>query len=281
MLEKLLMDDIISRALTEDIGTGDITTMSTVPRNQIITGKFIAKEPGIICGIQILQRVFEMIDKNIHILLHVKDGERVDTGDLIAEITGNAASILTGERVALNFIQRLSGISSKTAQLVESLKDMKAKITDTRKTTPGLRILEKYAVKMGGGVNHRFNLSDGILIKDNHIAASGGIANAIAAARKNAPHMLKIEIEVENLEQVEEALEAGVDVIMLDNMDVQTMKAAVERINGKALIEASGNMGDKNLAVVAATGVDLISIGALTHTVRAMDISLKIQTISC
>lgn len=275
MLNTILVDEIITRALKEDIGTGDITTISTVPDDKMIKGKLIAKESGVICGINILREVFLKVDNKLNILMHVNDGSNVKSGDLLAEISGSASSILTGERVALNLIQRLSGISTKTSQLVDILKDTKTNITDTRKTTPGLRVLEKYAVKVGGGVNHRYNLSDGVLIKDNHIAAAGGITNAVNAARKNAPHMLKIEVEVETLEQVDEALTAHADVIMLDNMSLETMKQAVDKINGKALVEASGNMGDKDLKAIAATGVDLISIGALTHTVKAMDISLK------
>lgn len=277
MLNIGMVDEIISKALSEDIGTGDITTASTIPKDQKISGKFIAKEAGVICGLEVVKKVFEKIDGEIIMIPHVTDGERVNKGDLIAEIKGPAVGVLTGERVALNFLQRLSGISTKTAQLLEEVKGTKAKITDTRKTTPGLRVLEKYAVRVGGGVNHRFNLSDGILIKDNHIKAAGSITNAIAAARKNAPHTLKIEVEVESMEQIEEALEAGADIIMLDNMGMEEMKKAVARINGRALVEASGNMGEKDLREVADTGVDLISVGALTHTVKAMDISLRFE----
>ncbi|MDK2811346.1 MAG: hypothetical protein PWR27_2055 [Petroclostridium sp.] len=277
MLNIGMVDEIISKALSEDIGTGDITTASTIPKDQKISGKFIAKEAGVICGLEVVKKVFEKIDREIIMIPHVTDGERVNKGDLIAEIKGPAVGVLTGERVALNFLQRLSGISTKTAQLLEEVKGTKAKITDTRKTTPGLRVLEKYAVRVGGGVNHRFNLSDGILIKDNHIKAAGSITNAIAAARKNAPHTLKIEVEVESMEQIEEALEAGADIIMLDNMGTEEMKKAVARINGRALVEASGNMGEKDLREVADTGVDLISVGALTHTVKAMDISLRFE----
>ncbi|MDK2800280.1 MAG: hypothetical protein PWP27_1626 [Clostridiales bacterium] len=269
------VDEIVSRALNEDIGTGDITTLSTIPKEQKISGRFIAKESGIICGLEIVKKVFEKIDKEIEVLPRVSDGDKVNKGDILAEIKGPAAGILTGERVALNFLQRLSGISTKTAQMMEVVEGTKAKITDTRKTTPGLRVLEKYAVRVGGGINHRFNLSDGVLIKDNHIKAAGNITNAIAAARKNAPHTLKIEVEVETMEQIEEALKAGADIIMLDNMDIATMEKAVKKVNGRALVEASGNMGDKDLQSVANTGVDLISVGALTHTVKWMDISLR------
>jgi len=279
MINGLSVNEIISRALIEDIGTGDITTVSTVSKEQVITGKFIAKEAGIICGLEIVKSVFEMIDKNVTLSFYVKDGIPVEFGDVIAEIKGPAISILTGERVALNFIQRLSGIATKTSSLVEMVQGTKSKITDTRKTTPGLRILEKYAVKVGGGSNHRFNLSDGVLLKDNHIVAAGGITKAIVAARKNIPHTLKIEIEVENLEQISEALNAGADIIMLDNMELQMLKKAVQMIDGRALVEASGNMGDKDILSVAETGVDFISVGALTHTIRSLDISLKFKEV--
>ncbi|NLK72339.1 MAG: carboxylating nicotinate-nucleotide diphosphorylase [Clostridiales bacterium] len=276
MLDKLSMDEIITRALKEDIGTGDITTMSTVPAGQTINGRFIAKEAGIICGLEIVRRVFEIVNNEIQFKPLVNDGDAVLTGEVIASISGPAVGILMGERVALNFLQRLSGISSKTASLAKIIEGTGARISDTRKTTPGLRVFEKYAVKIGGGMNHRFNLSDGVLIKDNHIAAAGGISNAIEAARNSIPHTLKIEVEVETMEQIEEALKAGADIIMLDNMDIPAMKEAVAKINGRALVEASGNMGDKDLRVVAETGVDIISIGALTHSVKAMDISLKL-----
>ena len=276
MLDKLSMDEIITRALKEDIGTGDITTMSTVPAGQTINGRFIAKEAGIICGLEIVRRVFEIVNNEIQFKPLVNEGDAVLTGEVIASISGPAVGILMGERVALNFLQRLSGISSKTASLAKIIEGTGARISDTRKTTPGLRVFEKYAVKIGGGMNHRFNLSDGVLIKDNHIAAAGGISNAIEAARNSIPHTLKIEVEVETMEQIEEALKAGADIIMLDNMDIPVMKEAVAKINGRALVEASGNMGDKDLRAVAETGVDIISIGALTHSVKAMDISLKL-----
>ncbi len=275
MLNVKVIEDMVSMALVEDIGTGDITTLSTIKDTQVISGKFIAKEEGIICGLEVLSKVFEKVDSSIKVIFSVKDGERVYKDDIIAKIDGPAKGVLIGERVALNFIQHLSGISTSTAQLVEKVKGAKAKITDTRKTTPGLRVLEKYAVRVGGGVNHRFNLSDGVLIKDNHIKSAGNITNAINSAKKNAPHTLKIEVEVESLEQIDEALNAGADIIMLDNMNNEMMKKAVEKIAGRALVEASGNMGEKDLREVADTGVDLISVGALTHTVKAMDISLK------
>ena len=269
------LDEFIRRALDEDIGTGDITTISCIPEDAVSKGVFRAKEPGIICGIDILTRVFAMLDEEVVVTPFVSDGALVEKGDTIAEIKGNSRIILSGERVALNLIQRLSGIATRTHAAIKQVSGTNAYIVDTRKTTPGLRVLEKYAVKTGGGKNHRFNLADGVLIKDNHIKAAGGIAEAIEAVRKTAPHTLKIEVETETAEQIDEALAAGADIIMLDNMTLDEMAAAVRRINGRALVEASGNMGERNLREVAKTGVDFISIGALTHTVKALDISLK------
>jgi nicotinate-nucleotide pyrophosphorylase (carboxylating) len=269
------LDEFIRRALDEDIGTGDITTISCIPEDAVSKGVFRAKEPGIICGIDILTRVFAMLDETVVVTPFVSDGALVEKGDTIAEIKGNSRIILSGERVALNLIQRLSGIATRTHAAIKQVSGTNAYIVDTRKTTPGLRVLEKYAVKTGGGKNHRFNLADGVLIKDNHIKAAGGIAEAIEAVRKTAPHTLKIEVETETAEQIDEALAAGADIIMLDNMTLDEMAAAVRRINGRALVEASGNMGERNLREVAKTGVDFISIGALTHTVKALDISLK------
>jgi nicotinate-nucleotide pyrophosphorylase (carboxylating) len=266
---------LIEIALAEDIGTGDITTRSIVPAGRQIKGHFIAKEDGVICGMGLMQYIFAYIDQSVQLNEQKNDGDHVKKGEVIAYIEGPAQAILTGERVALNFLQHLSGIATQTAFYVNSVKGTGLHITDTRKTTPGMRVLEKYAVRMGGGYNHRMNLSDGVLIKDNHIKAAGGIIPAIIAARENAPMTLKIEVETESLEQVREALEAGADIIMLDNMDYATMKAAVDIIKGRALTEASGNMDQKNLLEVAATGVDMVSIGALTHSVKAMDISLR------
>ena len=241
----------------------------------MIHGKFIAKEEGIVCGLELAEMIFLKVNPDIQLDFKAQEGEQVAAGDVIAEIKGPAIGVLTGERVALNFMQRLSGIATRTSKAVQQVKGTRAKIADTRKTTPGLRVLEKYAVKIGGGTNHRFNLADGVLIKDNHIVAAGGITHAVTAARKNIPHTLKVEVEVENFKQIEEALSAGADIIMLDNMDIPTMKQAVALIDGQALVEASGNMGDKDIKAVAQTGVDIISIGALTHTVKALDISLK------
>ncbi len=269
------VDELIKNALSEDIGTGDITTVSCIKEDAVSRGAFRAKEFGVVCGMDILTRVFALIDSDVVVKPLKKDGDAVERGDVIAEISGPSRSILSGERVALNLVQRLSGIATRTYEAVQQVKGTKAVIADTRKTTPGLRVLEKYAVKTGGGSNHRFNLSDGVLIKDNHIRAAGGIKNAVEAVRKNAPHTLKIEVETETMDEIREALEAKADIIMLDNMTVAQMAEAVKYIAGRALVEASGNMGERDLRSVAETGVDIISIGALTHTVKAMDISLK------
>ncbi len=269
------LDQIIADALAEDIGSGDITTNSVVPPDTYIEGRFMAKEKGVVCGLHVAERVFAALDPAICFEPVCKDGDAIENGAFIATIKGPAQGILTGERLALNFLQRLSGIATKTAALADEIKDTHATIVDTRKTTPGLRLLEKYAVATGGGSNHRMNLADGILIKDNHIRAAGGISLAVAAARENAPKTLKTEVETETIEQVEEALKAGADIIMLDNMEPDTMKEAVDLIQGRALTEASGNMDNKDLRTVAGTGVDMISLGALTHSVKALDISLK------
>ncbi len=276
-MNPLNLNDLIARALAEDLGTGDITTNSTIPEDKTITGRFLAKEDGVLCGMQVCRAVFSFIDPAIELVLHRKDGDEIRKGEVIAEISGNARAILQGERLALNLMQHMSGIATRTSEAVRKIEGTRARIADTRKTTPGLRVLEKYAVKCGGGSNHRFNLADGVLIKDNHIEAAGGITNAVRAARENIPHTLKIEVEVETFDQLREALEAGADIIMLDNMSNEDMKKAVEIVGGRALTEASGNMGEKDLREVALTGVDLISIGALTHSVRALDISLKFK----
>ncbi len=269
------VDALIDRALEEDVGTGDITTLTTISEDACAHGRYIAKEDGILCGIDIAKRVYEKLDSGVEFIAHKKDGDEIKVGDIIAEVKGNAITLLTGERIGLNLMQRLSGTATRTRECVKKIEGTNAVIADTRKTTPGLRVLEKYAVRVGGGSNHRFNLADGILIKDNHIVAAGGITNAVARARKNAPHTLKIEVEIENFDQLREALEAGADIIMLDNMSCEDMKEAVRIVGGRAKTEASGNMGDKDLYEVACTGVDIISIGALTHSVRSLDISLK------
>ncbi|MCL2587979.1 MAG: carboxylating nicotinate-nucleotide diphosphorylase [Oscillospiraceae bacterium] len=272
---QLELDDLLRRALTEDIGMGDITTMSCIPATARSTGRFVAKESGVICGLDILTRVFALLDPTVIVTPLAADGDRVEVGAIIATITGPSRAVLMGERLALNLLQRLSGIATKTSEAVLLVTGTNTKICDTRKTIPGLRALEKYAVKIGGGSNHRFGLFDGVLIKDNHIVAAGGVTAAVVAARGNVPHTIKIEVETTNLSEVEEALTAGADIIMLDNMDISTMREAVTLIAGRAKTEASGNMGDRSLREVAETGVDFISIGALTHTVRALDISLQ------
>ena len=272
------VERILKSALAEDVGSGDVTSLSTVPPGRTISGRYIAKEDGVLCGLEVVARAFALLDASIAFTALAADGDRVRKGDVIATVSGDARAILAGERVGLNLLQHMSGVATQTARAVAAVAGTGAKIVDTRKTTPGLRVLDKYAVRMGGGGNHRFNLADGVLIKDNHIVAAGGIAAAVVAARERAPHSLKIEVEVETLEQLREALEAGADIIMLDNMPTEMMREAVRLVAGRALTEASGNMGDKTdaeLRAVAETGVDLISIGALTHSVKALDISLK------
>lgn len=270
-------DEFLLAMLKEDIGIGDITTGSCIPEGNISYGEFIAKSEGIICGLKIAERVFQLVDSRIKLAPVLKDGDFAAKAAVIATIKGPSRGILTGERVALNLLQRLSGTATATAAAVERVRDTKVRIVDTRKSTPMLRAFEKYAVRIGGGHNHRFNLADGVLIKDNHIKATGGIAQAISAVRENVPHLMKIEIETESLEQVREALDAGADIIMLDNMDTATMSKAVKLIDGRAIAEASGNMGERDIREVALSGVDVISIGALTHSVKAMDISLRLK----
>ncbi|MBO5788930.1 MAG: carboxylating nicotinate-nucleotide diphosphorylase [Clostridia bacterium] len=266
---------LIESALKEDLGTGDITTLSVISPDRTAHGIFKAKEDGVICGLDLISMVYQMLSPDVDIVFHVSDGDYIHRGDVIAEVSGRAQTMLSGERVALNLVQHLSGIATATHKAVSMVEGLPVKIVDTRKTTPGMRVLEKYAVRVGGGYNHRFGLADGILIKDNHIAAAGGITQAIQMAKKYAPHTLKVEVEVETMEQVNEALAAGADIIMLDNMSVYDMKASVDVIAGRALTEASGNMGERDLREVGETGVDFISIGALTHSVKALDISLK------
>ncbi len=275
MIDKQYLTNFIAMALAEDIGTGDITTQSTVPQDTVIQGKFLAKAAGVLCGMDIAKAVFHHIDPDIKVEFSFRDGQTVKNGDVIGTISGKAAGVLQGERLALNMMQRMSGIATKTSEAVAKVAGFSVSILDTRKVTPGLRIFEKYAVRTGGGHNHRFSLADGVLIKDNHIKAAGGITSAVRAAKSLAPLTLKIEVETETLEQVAEALSAGADIIMLDNMSVDMMRQAVALIDKKALVEASGNMDEKDIKEVAATGVDFISIGALTNSPRPLDISLK------
>ena len=275
MINKEHVNRLIKTALAEDLGTGDITTMSTVPEDKIISGKFFAKADGILCGMDIVQAVFDYVDENITLDHLMRDGDTIKKGDIIATVSGPAMPILIGERLALNMLQRMSGIATRTAGFAAQVKGTPVRIIDTRKTTPGLRVFEKYAVRVGGGYNHRFSLSDGVLIKDNHIKAAGSIGNAVQAAKDFVPHTLRIEVEVETINEVLEALEARADIIMLDNMDNAAMAEAVQLIAGRARVEASGNMDQKDLAAVAKTGVDYISIGALTGALYPLDISLK------
>lgn len=271
--------NLIRSALEEDCGNGDITTISTIPADAVAHGRYIAKENGVLCGMEVVRAVFDELDPAIKLSVNFEEGQRFSRGDILAEVEGNARSVLTGERVGLNLLQHMSSVATMTADAVAKVEGYKAKITDTRKTTPGLRYLEKLAVRVGGGTNHRYNLSDGVLIKDNHIVAAGGITKAVEAARRTVPHTLKIEVEVETFDELNEALEAGADIIMLDNMTCEDMARAVEITGGRAVLEASGNMGERDLKEVAATGVDIISIGALTHSVKALDISLKFKLV--
>ncbi len=270
------LEDLIKRALEEDIGHADITTAYLIPREQQATGIFYAKSSGIVAGVNVCQMVFAHLDPDIQFDILKSDGDEITSGDTIAVVRGRAASLLTGERLALNFLQRLSGIASKTRAMVETIKYHKAELVDTRKTTPGLRVLEKYAVSVGGARNHRFGLYDGVMIKDNHIKAVGGIQKAVSTVRSKVPHTLKIEVEVETIEQLQEALEARADIIMLDNMGLEMMKKAVEIVDGKVPLEASGGISEDNIVEVAKTGIDFISVGALTHSAVSLDISFDI-----
>jgi len=267
----------IINALEEDCVYRDLTTDNLIPEHSTSEAYIVAKQSGIIAGLDVAAEAFNLLDNKIQFVKVVQDGAEVRNGDIIANINGSARAILKAERTALNFLQRMSGISTYTKQLCEKISGTQAKIADTRKTSPGLRAFEKYAVKIGGGYNHRFCLMDGVLVKDNHIKAAGSISNAICVLKNNVPHTVKIEVEVETLEQARQALNAGADIIMLDNMDINTMTVAVNFIRGRALTEASGNVDIHNVYEVAKTGVDIISIGELTHSVRAFDMSLKIK----
>ncbi len=276
-LPDFYVDDIIKRALEEDINYIDLATDYLLDDNDVSSAEFIAKADGILCGIDIAARVFAFIDRDVKTDIKLRDGEKVKKGDVIAVVTGKTKSILKGERTSLNILQHMSGISTETAKYAECCKGTKAHVTETRKTLPGLRGLEKYAVTVGGGKNHRFNLSDGAMLKDNHIDAYGSLSNAVNALREKVGHMVKIEVEVRNEDELREALDCRADVIMLDNMTPAQMKKCVEIAAGKAVLEASGNVTLSNMAEVAATGVDIVSVGALTHSVKAFDISLKIE----
>ncbi|SHI96446.1 carboxylating nicotinate-nucleotide diphosphorylase [Pseudobutyrivibrio xylanivorans] len=268
-------DELIRMALREDISSEDVSTNSVMPEAKPGEVELICKQDGIICGMDVYERVFKILDANTVVEKYVKDGDEVKKGQLMAKVKGDIRVLLSGERVALNYLQRMSGIATYTNEVASLLKGSKTVLLDTRKTTPNMRIFEKYAVKCGGGQNHRYNLSDGILLKDNHIGAAGSITKAIEMAKAYAPFVRKIEIETETLEQVKEAVEAGADIIMLDNMDVATMKEAVKIIDGRAKTECSGNVTRENIANIIDSGVDYVSSGALTHSAPILDISMK------
>ena len=271
------IDKIIEIALAEDIHTGDITTLAMLPQARRMRARLVAKEPMVLAGIAVAERVFARLDPTIRFEAAFSDADRLEVGDIIARLEGDAAALLQGERVSLNLLQRMCGIATQTAAFVKELEGTGARVVDTRKTTPGLRVLEKYSVRVGGGTNHRTGLYDGVLIKENHIAAAGGILEAVRRARSYIPHTLKVEIETETLEQVALALQAGADIIMLDNMSLAEMSEAVLVIGGRALVEASGGVNLQSIRAIAQTGVDIISVGALTHSVRAADISMLME----
>ena len=272
---------IVAGALEEDLGPGDVTTDALIPPDIRGLGSIVAKTTGVIAGVEVALEVFRQANPDVETRTLITDGSEVSPGVVVAEVEGSIASILKGERVALNFLQRLSGIATATSMYVKAVQGTKARIVDTRKTVPGIRQLEKYAVRMGGGHNHRYNLADGILIKDNHIAALRaqelGLAEIVSRARENSPHTLRLEIEVESIDEAREALEAGADVILLDNMSPEEMRQVVTLTEGRRLLEASGGINLETVRAVAETGVDLISVGALTHSVMAMDISLDLR----
>ena len=280
MLNLRSLDPLIDLAFEEDIGIGDITTEATVSPTQEGVGTLLAKSDGIVAGLPVAERVFAKLDATVLFRALVNDGDAVKVGTPIAEVQGSAKTILMGERTALNFLQRLSGIATLTAQFVTAVADYDSKIVDTRKTAAGWRAVQKYAVHVGGAQNHRFGLYDGVLIKDNHIVAAGGIANAVQRARQVVPHTAKIEVEVETLDQVDEALKAGADILLLDNMSPSMMKSVVHEVGDLAVTEASGGITLKQVTTVAATGVNLISVGALTHSAMPMDISLTLTLIA-
>lgn len=272
---KMQADKLIRMALQEDIISEDVSTNAVMRSAVKGTVDLIAKEDGIIAGLDVYARVFQILDEKTEISFNFKDGEAVKKGDLLGTVTGDIRVLLSGERVALNYLQRMSGIATYTKQVSKLLEGSKVTLLDTRKTTPNCRVFEKYAVRIGGGCNHRYNLSDGVLLKDNHIGAAGSVAKAVAMAKEYAPFVRKIEIEVETMEQVKEAVEAGADIIMLDNMTPEMMKEAVELIAGRAQTECSGNITKENIAKILETGVDFVSSGALTHSAPILDISMK------
>ena len=272
---KLNVEPLIMGALREDITSEDVSTNSVMPYPQNGEADLICKQDGVICGLQVFERVFTLLDENMKFQMFVTDGEKVQKGQLLGKITGDIRVILSGERTALNYLQRMSGVATYTNEVASYLEGTKTKLLDTRKTTPNNRIFEKYAVRTGSGNNHRYNLSDGVMLKDNHIGAAGSIKKAVAMAKEYAPFVRKIEVEVENLEMVKEAVAAGADIIMLDNMDSEQMREAIQWIDGRAEIEVSGNVMKENIAVLTDLGVDYISSGALTHSSPILDLSLK------
>lgn len=272
---KLVADKYIQMALEEDINYEDVSTNAVMPNYKKGEVQLICKEDGIVAGLTVFERVFTLLDKDTKVVYNVKDGDVVQKGTVLAMVTGDIRVLLSGERTALNYLQRLSGIATYTYDIVQLLKGTKTKLLDTRKTTPGMRVFEKYAVRVGGGGNHRYNLSDGVLLKDNHIDAAGGVRNAVEAAKAYAPFVRKIEVEVENLDMVQEAVEAGADIIMLDNMTLDQMAEAIQLIDGRAETECSGNITKENIEKIIALGVDYVSSGALTHSAPILDISLK------
>lgn len=276
-LNQFYVDNLIKEAISEDINYIDVSADYLIPENQRNDSYFVAKADGVLCGLDIAMRVFTLLDDTFTYTVHKNDGDEVKAGDLIVEFNGKTACLLKGERTALNIIQHMSGIATATNKAVKLVEGTNASVTDTRKTLPGLRALQKYAVVCGGGKNHRYNLSDGAMLKDNHIDAGGGITNAVAILRSKLGHMVKIEVETRNFDEVKEAVSAGADIIMLDNMTSAQMKECVEYIDGRAKTEASGNITLDNIAEVAKTGVDIISLGALTHSVKAFDISMKMK----
>lgn len=278
-LPQFYIDDLIKRAISEDINYIDVTTDYLIPDGSVSAARLISKDEGVVAGIEIGMRVFELLDADVTFTIFKKDGEAVKKGDVIAEMRGSTAALLKGERTALNLMQHMSGIATETRKCVDLIKGTRATIAETRKTLPGLRPLQKYAVVAGGGVNHRYNLSDAAMLKDNHIDAYGSLTKAVEALRSKVGHMVKIEVETRTLEELEEALAVKADVIMLDNMDCATMKKAVEITAGRAKLEASGNVTHENIREVAETGVDIISLGALTHSVKCFDISMRIDPV--
>ncbi|MFQ9716950.1 MAG: carboxylating nicotinate-nucleotide diphosphorylase [Blautia sp.] len=268
-------DHLIRMALEEDISSEDVTTNSVMPVCQPGEVDLICKQDGVIAGLGVFQRVFELLDPDTRVEFYVKDSDSVSNGQLLGKVTGDIRVLLSGERTALNYLQRMSGIATYTHSIVELLRGTKTTLLDTRKTTPNMRIFEKYAVRAGGGSNHRYNLSDGVLLKDNHIGAAGSVSNAVQMARAYAPFVRKIEVEVEDLDMVSEAVEAGADIIMLDNMSSEMMREAIRIIDGRALTECSGNVTKENIAQLTELGVDFISSGALTHSAPILDLSLK------